>query len=222
MTNKSEKPSAEALLEQERALVKSARVGAAKSLWIGIGLCVIGLVVTIASYNAASGGGKYLFAWGPILFGAIYFVRGLFHYLSPHTVLRKAFGSAGKTHTFYLEKTGQPVRAAVIVICVVIGVTIVLAMIGSGMSSSGDNTTSKQSAESTRLETQYDTCIEAFDIIKADLSDINQNMDDYSAAGQTSLYNSHVDKQNKLVADYNAKHDECESYRTQYNDSLKN
>ena len=42
--------------------------------------CVIGTVVTVASYAAASGsseGGSYVVAWGAILFGGIQALRGV-------------------------------------------------------------------------------------------------------------------------------------------------
>ena len=40
--------------------------------------CIGGIVVTAATYQmAADGGGKYVVAWGAILFGAIQFFRGL-------------------------------------------------------------------------------------------------------------------------------------------------
>jgi hypothetical protein len=39
--------------------------------------CVGGILVTAASYQAASRGGTYVVAWGAIIFGAIKFFRGL-------------------------------------------------------------------------------------------------------------------------------------------------
>lgn len=39
--------------------------------------CIGGAVVTAASYSAASGGGRYIVAWGAIAFGALQFFRGL-------------------------------------------------------------------------------------------------------------------------------------------------
>jgi hypothetical protein len=36
-----------------------------------------GLIVTIVSFNAASGGGSYVVAYGAIIFGGIQFFRGL-------------------------------------------------------------------------------------------------------------------------------------------------
>jgi len=46
-------------------------------LW-GAVWCVGGIIVTAATYSAASnGGGKYFVAWGAILFGGIQFVRGV-------------------------------------------------------------------------------------------------------------------------------------------------
>jgi hypothetical protein len=39
--------------------------------------CVGGTIVTIVTYQAASGGGTYMVAWGAIVFGGIQFLRGL-------------------------------------------------------------------------------------------------------------------------------------------------
>ncbi|HEY4122541.1 MAG TPA: hypothetical protein VGM56_31975 [Byssovorax sp.] len=44
---------------------------------IGALICVVGVVVTVVSYSSASGGSRYIFAWGAIIFGAFRFVRGL-------------------------------------------------------------------------------------------------------------------------------------------------
>ena len=50
-----------------------------RNMLIGGLVAVIGLVVTIWSYSAAAGagGGKYVVAWGAIVFGAIQFFRGV-------------------------------------------------------------------------------------------------------------------------------------------------
>jgi hypothetical protein len=46
---------------------------------IGGVICVIGILVTAATYSAAShGGGHYFVAWGAIVFGGFQFLRGLF------------------------------------------------------------------------------------------------------------------------------------------------
>ena len=39
--------------------------------------CLAGLVITIMSYNAASGGGTYVVALGEIIFGGYQFFKGL-------------------------------------------------------------------------------------------------------------------------------------------------
>jgi hypothetical protein len=41
--------------------------------------CIGGLLVTVLTYQAAAGGegGKYVVAWGAMLFGAIQFFRGV-------------------------------------------------------------------------------------------------------------------------------------------------
>jgi hypothetical protein len=48
-----------------------------KNMLYGALWCIGGLIVTVISYQAAEGGGKYVLAWGAILFGAIQFFRGL-------------------------------------------------------------------------------------------------------------------------------------------------
>ncbi len=44
---------------------------------IGGLIAVVGIVITAVTYSAASGGGRYVVAWGAIIFGAIRFFRGL-------------------------------------------------------------------------------------------------------------------------------------------------
>jgi hypothetical protein len=58
---------------------KNERSAAGKRRMImGAVVCVIGTVITVASYSAAEeGGGHYVVAWGAIVFGAIQFFRGL-------------------------------------------------------------------------------------------------------------------------------------------------
>lgn len=41
-----------------------------------------GAAVTIATYSASASGGRYVVAWGAIIFGAFQFVRGLVEFLS--------------------------------------------------------------------------------------------------------------------------------------------
>lgn len=36
-----------------------------------------GIIVTVATFSAASNGGTYVVAWGAIIFGAIQFFRGV-------------------------------------------------------------------------------------------------------------------------------------------------
>ena len=59
------------------ALRRQARRAAAEremrqgALW-----CAVGLLITGLTYSAAAGGGVYIVAWGPVVFGAIRFFRG--------------------------------------------------------------------------------------------------------------------------------------------------
>lgn len=60
-------------------LATIARKRAIRMTLIGAGIFVIGLVITIATYSAASssGGGTYVVAWGPMIIGLIWTIRGL-------------------------------------------------------------------------------------------------------------------------------------------------
>jgi hypothetical protein len=59
-------------------LAAIARKRAIKMTLIGAVIFVIGLVITIATYSAASsGGGTYIVAWGPMIVGLIWTIRGL-------------------------------------------------------------------------------------------------------------------------------------------------
>ena len=51
---------------------------AMRNMAIGGAVCLIGLFVTIVSYQNAAGGGRYVLAWGAILFGGFQFFKGLF------------------------------------------------------------------------------------------------------------------------------------------------
>ncbi len=55
---------------------------AKRDMLTGGGLFVVGLVVTIASFSAATSGsgGYYFLCWGPVIFGAIQFFKGLANY----------------------------------------------------------------------------------------------------------------------------------------------
>jgi hypothetical protein len=48
-----------------------------RDLLLGGGICLLGIVVTVATFSAAQNGGTYVVAWGAIIFGAIRFFRGL-------------------------------------------------------------------------------------------------------------------------------------------------
>jgi hypothetical protein len=51
-------------------------------------VCAVGVLVTAATYTAASAGGHYVIAWGAIVFGAFQFLKGL---------VQLATGSGGTT-----------------------------------------------------------------------------------------------------------------------------
>jgi hypothetical protein len=63
----------------KQAKAKGLKGAGRKNMLYGAMWCLGGIVVTALSYQAAanSGGGRYVLAWGAILFGGIQFVRGM-------------------------------------------------------------------------------------------------------------------------------------------------
>jgi len=64
----------------ERTYQEAVLAAGRRNMMIGGAICVVGLLVTIATFAAAansSGGGKFIIAWGAVVFGAIQFFRGL-------------------------------------------------------------------------------------------------------------------------------------------------
>jgi len=58
------------------SLVAVARKRAIRQLLIGLGIFVVGLIITIATYSAASsGGGTYVVAYGPMIVGILWTIR---------------------------------------------------------------------------------------------------------------------------------------------------
>ncbi len=51
-----------------------------RSMIFGGLVCVVGILITAGTYASAEGGGTYFIAWGAIVFGAIQFFRGFYHY----------------------------------------------------------------------------------------------------------------------------------------------
>jgi hypothetical protein len=68
----------DAAVHMSSAVADANKEAGTRNMLIGGLICAVGLIVTIATYSAASsGGGQYVVAWGAIIFGAIRFFRGL-------------------------------------------------------------------------------------------------------------------------------------------------
>jgi hypothetical protein len=63
----------------ERAYQEAMQSAGRRNMLVGGIICVVGLLVTLGTLAAAGqgGGGRYIIAWGAIVFGAIQFFRGL-------------------------------------------------------------------------------------------------------------------------------------------------
>lgn len=70
-------------IEEERKAQHENHKGSRKNIIAGLVWMIVGISVTVFTYNKASGGGKYIIAWGAILFGFIQFMKGLFGRATP-------------------------------------------------------------------------------------------------------------------------------------------
>ena len=73
-------------LNNDENLFSQVKRSAKKEMIGGLIACVVGIAITWGSYALASGGGTYFITWGPILFGAIAFFKGLFDWFNHKTV----------------------------------------------------------------------------------------------------------------------------------------
>ncbi len=66
-------------IDLEKARVRALQEAGRKNIFFGLCWCAGGLAVTVFTYNmaAAGGGGRYVLAWGAILFGGMQFLRGI-------------------------------------------------------------------------------------------------------------------------------------------------
>jgi len=74
-------------LASERS--RQQRKGYIKSMFFGAIWFVGGSAITLATYSAASSGGRYVVTWGAILFGGYQLLSGLIGYLSSGTIRRQ-------------------------------------------------------------------------------------------------------------------------------------
>ncbi len=73
-----DKESAEIIVNNLMAqLVTGKNERAHKDMIYGALWCIGGIIVTAVTYQAASGGGTYVVAWGAIIFGAVQFFKGV-------------------------------------------------------------------------------------------------------------------------------------------------
>jgi hypothetical protein len=117
-------PSQQQLLHQERALAIKVRKDSIRTLLIGIGLLVIGLIIINVAYAAITFHGTYIFAWGPIIFGLVLSVQALYRMLSPYSYLRSILSLKGYKRTFFLEKPHEQTRALIVIAVFVIAVLV--------------------------------------------------------------------------------------------------
>lgn len=72
-----EESAAHIVRQLETQIREAKKEQASKDIMYGSLWLVGGLLITIVTYSAASGGGTYVVTWGAIVFGAIQLIKGL-------------------------------------------------------------------------------------------------------------------------------------------------
>lgn len=222
---KPHQPSAAELLAEEKQMVASIKKAGTRTLLIGIGIAVLGLIITGIGYNMAEAGGGYTVMYGLVLWGGFLIIKGWYNLLTPYAALHKALDTSASVYSFSLEKKSSPGRAVGIIAVSVVGIIVLLMILSSSGSSSSTtaparNSGSGSSAQSTSLKATYDSCIANYNDLESALTTVESQMATYDRNGDTSSYNALVPQQNLLVNQANSKNDECETDRTAYNNSL--
>lgn len=212
----------EAINVDEKKLVSKVKKSGLITILTGVGLIVIGIVITLVSYNMAKEGAKYIFAWGPMVFGVLAIFRGLFTVLSPYRSLHKRYDTPTQKHVFKNEKPHQSLQAVAIIVVSAIVLSIAISLLSGKSNTDSNDGTSNLNANSSSLKATYDSCNSELDTITKDLNATEARMKTYQDSGDTDSYNSLIDQQNEQVQKYNAKYDECDADFDAYNKSFTN
>lgn len=227
---KPRQPSVEEYIAHERVMVADARRAGLKTLFGGIAIVVVGLIITGIGYNSAEEGGTYTVFYGLYLWGGYLIIKAWYALLTPYAALHRALDTDKVKYPFYLEKNSSPGRSIIIIIVSIVAIIILLSLLssGSGSSSVPSSTAAPTStgasatptSNSTSLKSTYDSCIATYDSLAAQLKSIEDQMAIYDSYDNPDGYNALVPRQNSLVETVNATAAECESDRTAYNNSL--
>jgi len=223
-------PTVEEYIAHERTMVADARRVGAKTLFGGIAIVVVGLIITGIGYNSAEEGSTYTVFYGLYLWGGYLIIKGWYALLTPYAALHRALDTDKVKYPFYLEKNSSPGRAVTIILISVISIIILISLLSSGSGSTSTpsptltptsaGASATQMSGSTSLKSTYDSCVATYDSLAAQLKNIEDQMAIYDSYDNPDGYNALVPRQNSLVETVNAKAAECESNRTAYNNSL--
>lgn len=219
------------IIAEEKVAITAVKKAAGAGIFKGLGLAILGAIITAVSYSATSPGGHYWVLWGLILWGGILFFKSWYHFLNPYHSLHKVLDKPDEKYQFHLETRGLKAKAVAVIIGSCIGLFIILGMISTGSNSSSSTTGTQNSTgqsyhtslspsdQQTKLNT-YNTCKSEYDSFNSRLATLDRQMNAYKASDSIDLYNTLVPQQNNLVGQVNAKSAECERLRQDYNASL--
>lgn len=210
-------------INNEFQLIKQAKKVSKEMAKKGAIWFTIGTVATIATYSAASDGGTYFVAWGPMVFGGYQLLKGLYLYFNPHALLKKAMGkNAPQNLKSKAQGTKATLKMTGIAVCIFIIVGIIAGIANSGKSSSSSAVVNSTSSSTTfdQARAAYDQCVAEYNTIKTNLDSINSEMETYKNEDDADSYNALVPQQNGLYYQGTDKYNQCEALRNSYNQSV--
>jgi len=200
---KPSKPTPAEVVAHGNISVEEVRRSGLKSLFAGIAIIIVGIIITAIGYNSAEVGGTYTVFYGLFLWGGYLLIKGWYALLTPS------------------NKERSPKRAAGIITVSIISILILVVLIISGLGGASSTSSSTVlTSESASLKSTYDACTSKYDGLVAQLDSVEGEMSKYDSYNNTDGYNKLVPQQNSLASELNAKAAECEGARTAYNDSL--
>lgn len=142
-------PSPTELIRQEKQAVSQIKIAAKKIVAKGVGLLILGVVITAIGYNMASPGGTYFILWGLVIWGIVEIFRGWYHALNPYASLHKVLDLPGQPHKFLLEKQGRRSWAISVIILSCIGIFIMISVLASSSSGGSESASSYSQSQTT-------------------------------------------------------------------------
>ncbi len=115
--------------QNDKTLKSEIREKLKQNMLVSLGLVLLGGIITWLTYSLASNGGTYVLAWGPMVFGAIGFIKNLVLYIFPNSLLNETSLNQGSNSGLNKMVSGK--KSLILIVCSVIIILIVASILTS-------------------------------------------------------------------------------------------